>query len=329
MDSSQLTLREDGVTGYKVYTALPGASVSEVQNKAHVGSISNEDLYTNIDLYPSSFSSEDICFQVTNTSEQPEVLAVRTSREAKPMATAKSVGPHAHAVAPLYKERVYSFPYVPFSDLSYRRWENLLFAIQKRMISLEASRSVEYISVTSGTRPWTNVFERYGYFEIQTSPFTPFETENMLVRSKQYYQAHEISIWERIQEFEEGEQVRVVYDNDNALAICPYVSLFPYEVIVFPKGETAFFSALSSTIRSAIAQTMSKVAKTMAATLSDPTVTYIIHSAPVNGSTYPYFRTHIRMIPHVRVPYMSHAGDPHPVNPVSPQDAAKALRKHL
>jgi len=324
-DTSWMTAREDKLSGNVVYTAKPGTSVETVWTSTR-GNMETSAVSPRVTpSSPAQFSEDHISLRLPNDNNEPEVF-VHMEETPAAETSVSEVGPHAHADAPFHRERVYSFPLERYANLSYSRLERILEALQKRSVYLASHRSLQYIA------PFASPLEHYEgayapHTDLIASPFVPADIERALETARQYYTSHGVSIFEHIVTLERGEGLRILFENDEAVVFCPFVSEFPYEIMIMPKEPQPSFDRISKTQRERWAQALSKALRSVKRALGGVECALLWYNAPHNGEGHLYFRWYMRVIPDVRTPHLPYQETPFSICPVAPEDAAHWLRE--
>ena len=322
-------VREDGLTGKVVHTALAGTSPVEVWSAARSAPHTSDSPRNAHTLAPEDVKEEDTTLTLYNREETPEVKAVKHA-DYTTVPGVSGAGPHARAGAPLYKESVYSFPTREFASLSYTRLERLLSAVQKRTIALAADRTNRYITFRYGTERQTAGHESpVPRFEITASPFVPFSDKTVLENARAYWQAHRASLFEHLETFELTERLRVVFETEDVLVFCPYVSEYPYEMMLMPKTARPSFERMPVNQRADWARTVAKALRAVKSALHTSDFSLLTRTAPSDGKGYLYFRWYMRIIPEISTPGGSRGPAQFQTCPVAPEDAARRLREAL
>ena len=122
-----------------------------------------------------------------------------------------------------------------------------------------------------------------------------------------------------------NDKERIIEENKDFIAFCPFVSRFPYEMWIMPKKhESHFINITKEEVRplgTILKNTLGKLKKL----LNDPPYNYIIHTSPINGFEKDYYHWHIEIMPKLVNVAGFEWGSGFYVNPVPPEIAAKNL----
>jgi UDPglucose--hexose-1-phosphate uridylyltransferase len=126
------------------------------------------------------------------------------------------------------------------------------------------------------------------------------------------------------QELIEGS--RIISDQSAILAIAPFASRVPFETWLMPRDHSPRFEeATDETLHLLAAQLKSVMARIDWA-LERPACNFVLHTAPLSGEGDTAFHWHLEILPRVtRFSGLEWGSGVHR-NPVSPEEAARALR---
>jgi len=119
--------------------------------------------------------------------------------------------------------------------------------------------------------------------------------------------------------------VRVIRESDEFVAIAPFASRFPFEVWIVPRTHQESFDLITGPQIWDFASVLRDVLGRYHMRFSDPPYNYFIHSAPCDGSRYPYYHWHLEMIPRLTVPGAMELGTSMWINITTPEHAADYL----
>jgi len=127
-----------------------------------------------------------------------------------------------------------------------------------------------------------------------------------------------------VQEVADGR--RIIRDQDSILAITPYASRVPFETWLMPRDHRPRFEDASDEALHALAVSLKAVMSRIDWALERPACNFVLHTGPLSGEGDAAFHWHLEIIPRVtRFSGMEWGSGVHR-NPVSPEEAAKALR---
>ena len=115
-------------------------------------------------------------------------------------------------------------------------------------------------------------------------------------------------------------------DNRSFVAVCPFMSSFPYEIWILPKEHGADFAAVGPEAIGDFARILKETLLRLRTTPSNPAYNFIIHTAPIESRQREEYHWHLELIPKLTKIAGFGWGTGFYINPTSPELAAKLLR---
>lgn len=126
------------------------------------------------------------------------------------------------------------------------------------------------------------------------------------------------------QELIEGS--RIISDQSAILAIAPFASRVPFETWLMPRDHSPRFEEATDETLQVLAAQLKSVMARIDWALERPACNFVLHTAPLSGEGDTAFHWHLEILPRVtRVSGLEWGSGVHR-NPVSPEEAARALR---
>lgn len=102
---------------------------------------------------------------------------------------------------------------------------------------------------------------------------------------------------------EQQDALRIITENEHALAFVPFFARYAYEVLIFPKKRHATLLSLSPAERKGLADAYQSVIRRYDKVFNQP-FPYVmnIHQAPVNSRRYPDYHLYVHFQPPLRQP---------------------------
>ncbi|MGA7923004.1 MAG: hypothetical protein WCA77_03410, partial [Thermoplasmata archaeon] len=123
--------------------------------------------------------------------------------------------------------------------------------------------------------------------------------------------------------------VRVVQDNASFLAVAPFASRHPYEIMVVPQRHAGSLAQATDKELDSLAEILPGLLRAQFRALGPISYNFVVHVSPLPQKDHPDFHWHIEITPRLIHPDGFDLGSGISVNPVSPEAAADALRKTL
>lgn len=181
------------------------------------------------------------------------------------------------------------------------------------------------------------LFENYGpesggtlvhpHAQVVATPVVPPLVAEEADSMRRYSSAHsDRCLLESVAAEERRTKTRVLVDDGVFLAVAPFASGHPYEILLMPERHSASITEATDAELARLAQLLPALLRTQFAVVPSLSYNYFVHVAPVPKSSHPEFHWHIEIVPRLVRPDGFELGSGILVNPVSPEAAASALR---
>ena len=120
---------------------------------------------------------------------------------------------------------------------------------------------------------------------------------------------------------------RIVFENENFIAICPFASKTAFEVIISPKKHLSYFEKIAAQEKVDLAQAFKVIFAKLGRVLKNPDYNFYLHTAPCDGKDYRYYHWHWTILPKTSIPAGFELGTKIDVVAISPEDAAQHLAR--
>lgn len=212
---------------------------------------------------------------------------------------------------------------VEFSDLSITQIERIFSVYSKRALAMYHLPGIRYVSVFKNDGPRAGASIRHAHSQIIGLPLIPPALQTEALAASKYASEHGRSVYGDIIRWEQGKKERIVHEDTHIIAIAPYASMNPYELWILPKSDTATFAALTGTERHAIAG----ILKQACAFLDSQEINFnfFLQDAVMHEQQ----RFILKIEPRKTVWAGLELATDVIINPVSPEEAAKAYRAFI
>ncbi|MDD5438766.1 MAG: DUF4921 family protein [Candidatus Omnitrophica bacterium] len=209
-----------------------------------------------------------------------------------------------------------------------------LRALQLRVGDLRKDENLRYVLIFKNKGKTAGASLEHPHHQIIATPVTPKRVREELIGAMEYFKLKERCVFCDVIEEERSNGQRIIYENEDYISFCPYASRFPYEIWILPKAHGIDFH--TDVVRKslpALAEHLKRVLGSMSDVLGDPEYNYLFHVAPNRFPRFGYWRTiendfhwHIELFPRLTIVAGFEWGSGFYINPVLPEEAAKALR---
>ncbi len=203
----------------------------------------------------------------------------------------------------------------------------LLRAYRERYLELKGEPCVEYISIFHNHGPAAGATIYHPHSQIIAIPVVPPDVSRSLTGSARYFHSHRRCVHCTMIAFESRTRRRIVYQNRDFIAFCPYVSRTAFEVRIFPKRHHPAFETITDGELRSGAEALARVLGRLYRRLHDPAYNFFIHTAPTAaGRHYRHYHWHIEILPKTAIWAGFEIGTGIEISTIAPETAAKFLR---
>lgn len=200
-------------------------------------------------------------------------------------------------------------------------------AYGERYGALLKTPCVRYVSVFHNHGRGAGASVWHPHSQIIAIPVIPPDVKRSLDGSRRYWHENKICVHCAMMAWEQEERARIVFENEHALAFCPFVSRTAFEVRIFPKRHEPFLERSSSDELLSMATALRTVLRMLNQKLNRPAYNFFIHTAPsTSEEDYRHYHWHIEIIPKTQIWAGFEIGTGIEISTVSPEMAAAYLR---
>ncbi|QAR34372.1 galactose-1-phosphate uridylyltransferase [Geovibrio thiophilus] len=214
---------------------------------------------------------------------------------------------------------------------------NLFYTFRERVRDLSNDTRFRYIMPFKnyGLGFGTNIIHPHS--QVIALPVVPNILKTKLKSAKEHYRRKERCIFCDILEQEHKDNSRIVYENQDFIAFCPYASSFPFELSIYPKQHAHSFAVITESGLTSLADMITEIFHRLDRVLEDPPLNMVIHTSPPlnyrpgkpdfwHSIKFDY-HWHIEIAPRLTGYAGFEWGTGFHINPVRPEEAAEYLRQ--
>jgi UDPglucose--hexose-1-phosphate uridylyltransferase len=213
-----------------------------------------------------------------------------------------------------------------FIDLAPAQVTTLFELLRDYHVALAKNTSAAYISSFYNWGPSAGASIWHPHYQILALPIVPEHNDHSIHGEKKYFKKYGTCARCDIMKFEKKKRMRIIAENDHAIAIAPYASKRSFEVSVVPKKHWASFRDASPAAIRDTALLLQSMMRRMKKYLNDPDMNFYIHDTPLDGKDYSYHHWHIELIPRTSTDAGLELSTGIIINTTNPDNAAAILR---
>jgi UDPglucose--hexose-1-phosphate uridylyltransferase len=215
------------------------------------------------------------------------------------------------------------------SDLMDSEITNILQTYCQRTLDLEKDRRFKYVMIFKNYGPGAGASLEHPHTQIIALPMVPKIVKEEILGAKNYYEYRERCIFCDIIRQEVEDKQRIVMENRNFMAFCPFVSRFPFEIWIMPKKHTSYFCQTPFEQIPDLAAMLKGIITKVKKVFGNPAYNFIIHTSPINsdGQAGDSYHWHLEFMPKLTRVAGFEWGTGFYLVPTPPELAAKFLRE--
>ncbi len=206
-------------------------------------------------------------------------------------------------------------------------------ALQERVKFLYNEKKFKYVLIFKNKGRAAGASLSHPHHQLIATPVTPKRVKEELVGAAKYFKDNERCVFCDIVKEEAAVRTRVVCENGDFIAFCPYASRFPFETWILPKEHCIDFYD-EKVDGGALAGIIKEVLRRLGKAIGEPEYNYILHAAPNRIPREGYWATierdyhwHIELFPRLLKTAGFEWGTGFYINPTPPEDAARFMRE--
>ncbi len=219
-------------------------------------------------------------------------------------------------------------------DLPAPHIRDVLRVFQLRIRTIERDLHYQYVQIFKNKGKEAGASLSHPHSQIVATPIVPMRVKEEIYGADRLFRTFKECGFCRILRDEEDAAERVVATNASFTVFSPYASRSPFEMAVFPRRHSAFFTDVSEDELGALAEILKAVLTRLKDTVSDPPFNMILHQAPnpaLSQKSWPAIdrksHWHLEIIPVLTKVAGFEWGTGVYINPVPPETAAQFLRQ--
>lgn len=209
-----------------------------------------------------------------------------------------------------------------FHDLGLERIGMIVSTFIQRYKALMSDNRIKYIQIYKNKGMFGGASLRHSHSQIIGFPFVPGENRCL---PRYYLDKGSCLICDMLKQEKES-RVRIVFEGECFVALCPYASRFPYETWIVPKRHTEHFGQLNEEEEKELAWFCKKLSTAIVHALGNPSYNFMINNAPVNSPYEPGYHWYMEFSPRLLVASGVEIATGVYINPMAPEMAAPVLR---
>lgn len=198
----------------------------------------------------------------------------------------------------------------------------------ERYLDLMRRKFVKYVSIFHNHGVEAGASISHPHSQIITTPLIDVDLKKALSKANRFYKSHKKCIYCTMNEWEEKNRERVVFENKSFLVVCPFASKSAFQMIISPKKHSPYFEKITEKEKNDLAEALRVALAKLYKALNDPPYNFYLHTSPCDGKEYPYYHWHFTILPKTSTWAGFELGARMEISTIEPEKAAEYLRKH-
>lgn len=209
---------------------------------------------------------------------------------------------------------------VTIDQFSAERLAKIFAVLQQRYCKMMAEEDVKFIQIFKNCGPSAGMSIRHSHWQILGLPMVPQREELM----RGHMQQGDCLFCKMLQ-FEKEQDLRIVMENNDFLAITPYASRFPYELWICPKRHISTFANVAEGELEELAVLLHEILQKVCVLKEDVGYNICLIDGEVSGD----FHWHLEILPRIGGFAGFEFATGSYINSVLPEQAAAYYRKKI
>ena len=171
------------------------------------------------------------------------------------------------------------------ADRSPEEVELLLGEYQSRIRTLSENPDHRYVLVFKNHGAAAGATLSHPHSQIMAISVTPEIVASEVRSSQDYFATHGRCLTCAMLEHELAHEKRIIALNDDFVALCPFASRFPFEVLISPRRHGHDFTLIPGQAMRNLAALLRHVLDRLRLCLGDPPFNYMLHTSPNPNAT--------------------------------------------
>ncbi len=213
------------------------------------------------------------------------------------------------------------------ADLTQDEISAVISKYKSRSLDLENDARFKYILLFKNHGEAAGASLEHSHTQLVALPIVPKRVKEELKGAQNYFKYRERCVFCDMIAQEQQEKERIIFENRNFIAFCPFVSRFPFEMWLLPKAHSSEFKSIDDSAIYDMAGALKEILSRLKLRLNDPAYNFIIHTGPIRDGIYEEYHWHLEIMPKLTNVAGFEWGSGLYINPTSPEITAKCLRE--
>ncbi len=223
------------------------------------------------------------------------------------------------------------------ADAPVEHIRQVIWMYRERLVDLLRDQRFKYILIFRNYGAPAGASLSHPHTQIIATPVTPLTLSGELNSAREHYQEKERCLFCDVIQQELDSRERIVAASEEFVALTPFASRFPFEILLAPRHHHHSFAEAGDELIYHLAVMLKEVLLRVKKCLNDPPYNFLIHTIPnvkvrprrrdYWGTIEVDFHWHLELMPRLTRIAGFEWGTGFYINPTAPEEAAKYLRE--
>ncbi len=214
-------------------------------------------------------------------------------------------------------------------DLPVEAIAEVFKAFKQRIASLKGDYRLKYVLIFKNQGFAAGASLLHSHSQLIALPIVPKEVKEEMRGAQRYFDKQNRCIFCDIILQELKNDIRVVYEAAEAIAIAPFAARVPFETWILPKTHASHFETTDDAHLKHLAVAFKIVMQKLNFALQSPSYNFVLHTAPLQQTSTRNYHWHLEILPRLENVAGFEWGTGFYINSISPEAAAQFLNESV
>jgi len=213
-----------------------------------------------------------------------------------------------------------------FTQLPPEKMIQVFWAFRDRIVDLERDLRFRYAMIFKNYGQAAGASLEHSHSQLVALPILPRMIVSELEGSKKYFGYKDRCVFCDIIRQETKSNIRVISQNDDFIAICPYAPRSPFEMWILPKQHSSSYISMGEKKFESLTSIFSEIMRRLDSCIPNVPYNFVLHTSPLRSDPLEYFHWHFEIMPKLTSIAGFEWGSGFYINPVPPEYATEFLK---
>ncbi|MDD3735206.1 MAG: galactose-1-phosphate uridylyltransferase [Candidatus Pacebacteria bacterium] len=216
-----------------------------------------------------------------------------------------------------------------FPQMYIQEVKEIIDVYQKRYLDLKPKSLLNYISIFHNHGPDAGASIYHPHSQLIAIPILDPEIRKSLDQNQKYFKKNKRCPHCDLIKFELKEKERILFENDDFVAICPFASKISFEIKIYPKKHLSYFEEIDEKNKVSFAEILQKSLYSIYKGLNNPSYNFFLNTSPCDNKDYNFYHWHLNILPRTQIYAGFEFSTGIEISTIDPKEAASYLRKQF